>query len=160
MRKAILLMTATASLTMTAITSQAAIGWNLKKCEQAFGKPIIGPKAALSRRTRYEFKTKDFDINTFFLGDKVSRIAFHKKTGYIDKSTIATLLAYGAPNPIWGQAYQDPDGNWHWINNSKDMFASFADNWTTVVLWTQADRDAIRAALRGVNPTLVSPAAK
>jgi hypothetical protein len=156
MRKAILLMTATASLTMLAITSQAAIGWNLKKCEQAFGKPIVGPKAALSQRTRYEFKTKDFDINTFFLGNKVSRIAFHKKTGYIDKSTIATLLAYGAPNPMWGQAYQDADGNWHWMNNSKDMFASFADNWATVVLWTQADRDAIRAALEGANPTLMS----
>jgi hypothetical protein len=156
MRKAILLMMATASLTMPAITSQAAIGWNLKKCEQTFGKPIVGPKSALSQRTRYEFKTKDFDINTFFLGSKVSRIAFHKKTGYIDKSTIATLLAYGAPNPMWGQAYQDADGNWHWMNNSKDMFASFADNWTTVVLWTQADRDAIRAALEGVSPTLVS----
>jgi hypothetical protein len=149
MRKAILLVTATASLTMTAITSQAAIGWNLKKCEQAFGKPITGPKAALSQRTRYEFRTKDFYINTFFLGDKVSRIAFHRKTGYIDKPTIATLLAYDAPNPIWGHVYQDPDGNWHWTNNSKTLFASFADNWTTVVLWTQADRDAIRAALRG-----------
>jgi hypothetical protein len=149
-------MTSAVSLTMPAITSQAAIGWNLKKCEQTFGKPIVGPKAALSQRTRYEFKTKDFDINTFFLGNKVSRIAFHKKTGYIDKSTIASLLAYGARNPMWGQAYQDADGNWHWMNNSKDMFASFADNWTTVVLWTQADRDAIRAALVGVNPTLVS----
>ena len=156
MRKAILLMTATASLAMTAITSQAAIGWNLKKCEQAFGQPISGPKAALTQRTRYEFKTKDFDINTFFLRGKVSRITFHEKTGYIDKSTIATLLAYGAPNPMWGQAYQDPDGNWHWTNNSKDMFASFADNWTTVVLWTQADRDAIRAALRGVDPILAA----
>jgi hypothetical protein len=160
MRRAILLVTATASLTMTAITSQAAIGWNLKECEQAFGKPIIGPKAALSHRTRYEFRTKDFYINTFFLGDEVSRIAFHKKTGYIDKSTIATLLEYGAPNPIWGHIYQDPDGNWHWTDNSKDLFASFADNWTTVVLWTQADRDAIRAALIGINPTLMSPAAK
>jgi hypothetical protein len=30
MRKAMLLLAATASLTMTAITSQAAIGWNLK----------------------------------------------------------------------------------------------------------------------------------
>jgi hypothetical protein len=29
--------------------------------------------------------------------------------------------------------------------NLKDLFASFADNWTTFVLWTQADRDAIRA---------------
>ena len=64
-------MTATAGLTMPAITCQAAIGWNLKKCEQAFGKPIVGPQAALSQRTRYEFKTKDFDINTFFLGNKV-----------------------------------------------------------------------------------------
>jgi hypothetical protein len=149
MRTAILLVTATASLTTTAITSQAAIGWNLKKCEQAFGKPITGPKAALSQRTRYEFRTKDFYINTFFLGDKASRIAFHRKTGYVDKSTIATLLAYDAPNLIWGHVYQDPDGNWHWPNNSKTLFASFADNWTTVVLWTQADRDAIRAALRG-----------
>jgi hypothetical protein len=34
-------------------------------------------------------------------------------------------------------------------NNSKNLFASFVDNWTTVVLWTKADRDAIRAALRG-----------
>ena len=159
MRKATLLMTAMASLTMTAITSRAAIGWNLKKCEQVFGKPTIGPKAALKQRTRYEFKTKDFDINTFFLGDKVSRIAFHKKTGHIDRSTIATLLAYGAPNPMWGQTYQDPDGNWHWISNSKELFASFADNWTTIVLWTQTDRDAIRAAL-GANATVVSPAAK
>ena len=159
MRKATLLMTAMASLTMTAITSQAAIGWNLKKCEQTFGKPTIGPKAALSQRTRYEFKTKDFDINTFFLGDKVSRIVFHKKTGYIDKSTIAALLAYGAPNPMWGHVYQDPDGNWHWIDSSKDSFASFADNWTTVVLWTQADRDAIRASL-GVNSTVLSSAGK
>jgi hypothetical protein len=66
MRGATLLMTAMASLTMTAITSQAAIGWNLKKCEQVFGKSTIGPKAALNQRTRYEFKTKDFDINTFF----------------------------------------------------------------------------------------------
>jgi hypothetical protein len=75
-------------------------------------------------------------------------IAFYKKTGYIDKSTIPTLLAYGAPNPKWGRPYQDPDGNWHWTNNSKDLFASFADNWTRFVLWTQADRDAIRAALK------------
>ena len=156
MPKAILLMAATVSLAMTAITSQAAIGWNLKKCEQAFGQPISGPKAAFTQRTRYEFKTKDFDINTFFLRGKVSRITFHKKTGYIDKSTIATLLAYGAPNPMWGQAYQDPDGNWHWTNNSKNMFASFTDNWTTVVLWTQADRDAIRAALRRVEPILAA----
>ena len=144
MRKKILLLMALASLTMTATTSRAAVGWNLKKCEQAFGKPIVGPKAAL-HRTRYEFETKDFHINIFLLGGKVSRIAFHKKTGYIDKSVIPTLLAYGAPNPMWGQAYQDPEGNWHWISNSKDLFASFADNWTTVVLWTQADRDAIRA---------------
>jgi hypothetical protein len=144
-------MTATASLAMTAITSQAAIGWNLKKCEQAFGKPIVAPKAALAQRKSYEFETKDYYINTFFLAGKVSRIAFHKKTGYIDKSSVTTLLAYGAPNPMWGSAYQDPDGNWHWINKSKDLFASFADNWTTVVLWTQADRDAIRAALRGVD---------
>jgi hypothetical protein len=56
MRKAMLLLTATASLTMTAITSQAAIGWNLKKCEQAFGKPIISRNAALSGRKRYEFE--------------------------------------------------------------------------------------------------------
>jgi hypothetical protein len=100
MRKAMLLLTATASPTMTAITFQAAIGWNLKKREQAFGKPIIGPRAALTGRTSYEFETKDFYINT------------------------------------------------HWTNNSKDLFASFADNWTTFVLWTQADRDAIRAALK------------
>ena len=40
--------------------------------------------------------------------------------------------------------------------NSKDMFASFADNWTTVVLWTKADRDAIRAALEGANPIVMS----
>ena len=154
-----LLLTATASLTMSVITSQAAIGWNLKKCEQAFGKPIIGPKAALIGRKSYEFATKDFYINVFFLAGKVSRIAFYKKTGYIDKSTIPTLLAYGAPNPMWGQTYQDPDGNWHWISNSKELFASFADNWTTIVLWTQTDRDAIRAAL-GANATVVSPAAK
>jgi hypothetical protein len=119
MRKAILLLRATASLTMSVITSQAAIGWNLKKCEQAFGKPIIGPKAALTGRRSYEFETKDFYVNTFFLAGKVSRIAFHKKTGYIDKLTIPNLLAYGAPNPKWGRAYQDPDGNWHWTNNSK-----------------------------------------
>jgi hypothetical protein len=150
MRKAILLLSATAGLTMTAISSQAAIGWNLKKCEQAFGKPITGPKTALPGRKSYEFETKDFYINTFFLDGKVSRIAFHKKSGYIDKSTIPTLLAYGAPNPMWGQAYQDPDGNWHWISNSKDLFASFADEWTTVVLWTQSDRDAIRAALKSL----------
>lgn len=156
MRNTMLLLTVIASLAMTAITSQAAIGWNLKKCEKAFGKPIAGPKAALGRRTSYAFETRDFDINTFFLGAKVSRIAFHKKTGYIDKSTIPTLLAYGALNPMWGRAYQDPDGNWHWIDNSKDLFASFVDNWTTVVLWTQADRDAIRAALTAVNPKLVS----
>jgi hypothetical protein len=49
---------------------------------------------------------------------------------------------------MWGHAYQDPDGNWHWINDAKDLFASFADNWTTVVLWTQADRDAIQVALK------------
>ena len=79
--------------------------------------------------------------------------------GYIDQSVIPTLLAYGAPNPMWEQAYQDPDGNWHWISDSKDLFASFADNWMTVVLWTQADRDAIRAALRA-DLTLESPAAK
>jgi len=156
MRKATLLVTVMASLAMTAITSQAAIGWNLKKCEQVFGKPSIGPKAALNQRTRYEFKTREFDINTFFLGDKVSRVVFHKKIGYIDKSTIGALLAYGAPNPMWGQTYQDPDGNWHWINSSKDMFASCADNWTTVVLWTEADRAAIRAALSGVDPTLAA----
>jgi hypothetical protein len=154
MRKAILLLTAAASLTMTAISSQAAIGWNLNKCEKAFGKPTVGPKAALAQRKNYEFETKDFHIDTFFLAGKVSRVAFHKKTGYIDKATITRLLAYGAPNPTWGQAYQDPDGNWHWINKSKDLFASFADNWTTFVLWTQADRDTIRAALRGDNPTL------
>jgi len=154
MRKAMLLLTATASLTMSVITSQAAIGWNLKKCEQAFGKPIIGPKAALIGRKSYEFETKDFYINVFFLAGKVSRIAFYKKTGYIDKSTIPTLLAYGAPNPKWARAYQDPDGNWHWTNDSKDLFASFADNWTTFVLWTRADRDAIRAALQ--TPLLAS----
>jgi len=148
MRKVMLLLTATASLTMAAITSQAAIGWNLKKCEQAFGKPIIGSKAALPGRKQYEFETKDFYINAFFLAGKVSRIVFHKKTGYIDRSIILELLAYGAPNAMWGNAYQDPDGNWHWIKNSKDLFASFADNWTTVVLWTQADRDAIRSALK------------
>jgi hypothetical protein len=132
---------------MVAITSQAAIGWNLKKCEQAFGKPIIGPRTTLTGRKRYELETKDFYIYTFFLDGKVSRVAFHKKTGYIDKSTLGTLLAYGAPNPLWGQAYQDPDGNWHWINYSKSLFASFVDNWTTVVLWTKTDRDSIRAAL-------------
>ena len=148
MRKAILLLTATAGLTMTASSSQAAIGWNLKQCEQAFGKPIISRNTALIGRKSYEFETKNFLINTFFLAGKVSRISFHKKTGYIDKSTIPTLLAYGDHNPMWGQAYQDPDGNWHWINNSKDLFASFADNWTTVVVWTQADRDAIRTALK------------
>jgi len=143
-----LLLTVAASLTMTAITSQAAIGWSLKNCERAFGKPIIGPKAALNGRKSYEFATPDFYINAFFIAGKVSRIAFHKKIGYIDKATIPTLLAYGAPNPMWGHAYQDPDGNWHWINDAKDLFASFADNWTTVVLWTQADRDAIRVALK------------
>jgi hypothetical protein len=149
MRKTTLLLTVTASLSMVAISSQAAIGWNLKKCEQAFGRPNTGPRMALNGRKSYEFETRDFYINTFFLDGKVSRIVFHKKTGYIDKSTISALLAYGAPNPLWGQAYQDPDGNWHWINNSKNLFASFVDNWTTVVLWTKADRDAIRAALRG-----------
>jgi len=119
MRKGILVLMALASLTTTAINSRAAVGWNLKKCEQAFGKPIVGPKAALIHRTRYEFETTDFHINTFLLGGKVSRIVFHKKTWYIDKSVIPTLLAYGAPNPMWGQACQDPDGNWHWISNSK-----------------------------------------
>jgi hypothetical protein len=108
-----------------------------------------GPRMALNGRKSYQFETRDFYINTFFLDGKVSRIVLHKKTGYIDKSTISALLAYGAPNPSWGQAYQDPDRNWRWINNSKNLFASFVDNWTTVVLWTKADRDAIRAALRG-----------
>jgi hypothetical protein len=66
MRKAILLLTVAASLTMTAITSQAAIGWSLKNCERAFGKPIIGPKAALNGRKSYEFATPDFYINAFY----------------------------------------------------------------------------------------------
>jgi hypothetical protein len=148
MRNAIITLTATAGLIISALTSQAAVGWNLKKCEQAFGKPIVGPKASLTGRTSYEFETKDFDINTFFLAGKVSSIVFHKKSGYIDKSTISSLLEYGVPNRTWGQPYQDPDGNWRWTNHAKNLFASFADNWTTLVLWTQADRDAIRATLR------------
>ncbi len=76
MRKAMLLLSETASLTMTAITSQAAIGWNLKKCEQAFGKPIIGSKAALPGRKQYEFETKDLYINAFFLSGKVGLRCF------------------------------------------------------------------------------------
>jgi hypothetical protein len=136
------------------ITSQAAIGWNLKKCEQTFGKPIIGPKAALTGRKNYEFKTKNFYINTFFLAGKVSRIALHKKTGYIDQSTIPSLLAYALPIRSGGRPTKIQMGNWHWIDSSKDLFASFADKWTTFVLWTQADRDAIRAALK--TPVLAS----
>jgi hypothetical protein len=85
------------------------------------------------------------DSDTFFLAGKVSPIGFHKKIGYIGKATVTKLLEYRAPNPMWGLPYQDPDGNWHWINKSKDLFASFADTWATVVLWTQEDRDAIRA---------------
>jgi hypothetical protein len=148
MRKALITLTATAGLLISALTSQAAVGWDLKRCEQAFGMPIVGPKASLTGRTRYEFETKDFDITTFFLAGRLSRIVLHRKTGYIDKSTISSLLGYGAPNRTWGQPYQDPDGNWHWTNHAKNLFASFADNWTTLVLWTQADRDAIRLTLR------------
>jgi hypothetical protein len=160
MRGALLLLMTTAVLTMAVISSPAAIGWNLRQCEKAFGKPTVGAAAAVVRRKSYEFETKDFDIEAFILGGKVSRLVFHKKSGYIDKLTVPALLAYGAPNPVWAPAYQDSDGNWHWITKSKDRFATYADNWTTFVLWTQADRDAIRTALNGDNPTLLSSVAK
>jgi hypothetical protein len=160
MHKALLLLVTTAGVAMAAISSPAAIGWNLQQCEKAFGKPTAGPAAAVVKRKSYEFETKDFDIKAFILGGKVSRIVFHKKSGYIEKLTVPALLAYGAPNPVWAPAYQDSDGNWQWITKSKDRFATNADNWTTFVLWTQADRDAIRTALRGAGRTLVSAAAK
>jgi hypothetical protein len=107
------------------------------------------PKGRSYRKKELRVRDQYFYINTFFLAGKVSRIAFYKKTGYIDKSTIPALLAYGAPNPKWGRAYQDLDGNSHWISSSKDLFASLADSWMTFVLWTRADRDAIRAAQLG-----------
>ena len=147
MRQVILILTALASLTL-AHQVQAAIGWNLKKCEQAFGTPIVGPKAALATRTRYESEVRNYYVNAFFINGKVSRISFHKKSGYLDKTTVPELLALGGPKPGWGYPWKDMDNTWHWVNLTRDLFASATDNWTTVVLWTKADREAIGLALK------------
>lgn len=149
MQKLALILTVVVGLITTAIESQAGLGWTMTKCKQEYGRPIIGPKTDLAGRKKYQFEIKGYAITAFFLEGKVSRISYHKNSD-ITAQDLPTLLTMGAPNPIWGHAYQDPadkEGAWHWVDNSNSLFASLVDS-NTVLIWTKTDIDTLRAAIK------------
>jgi hypothetical protein len=149
-QRTICLVLAAFGLILTAVDSQAHLGWTLEQLEQRYGQPVA--QEQIAGRIGYVFPGEDCLIAAFFRDTQVSRILYiHRGVSVFDWERAKALLVANAPDAIWEDAAKNESDNSYRVNGTKDgaerYYASLADDGQMLAIWTKEDDEAGKTKL-------------
>jgi hypothetical protein len=149
-QRTICLVLAAFGLILTAVDSQAHLGWTLEQLEQRYGQPVA--QEQIAGRIGYVFPGEDCLIAAFFRDTQVSRILYiHRGVSVFDWERAKALLVANAPDAIWEDAAKNESDNSYRVNGTKDgaerYYASLTGDGQMLAIWTKEDDEAGRTKL-------------
>jgi hypothetical protein len=93
---------AAVSLTMSAHSSQAGLGWTLEQSVQVYGQPIDGPRGDGIGKTTYDFEGQGGfgTISAGFINGRIGEIDYHRAAGF-DYPLINSLVSSECGSAQW-----------------------------------------------------------
>ena len=122
---------------------KASLGWTMEECESHWGNgTLIEPSA---RPGAYDFRFKGYEIVTWFMEGKVSRVSYTKlDASPFTSEEIEGLKSINVPNKFWvGPLKREFGANVRYEWTTGQEFTFYDETPERVVIFTKADDDFI-----------------